>query len=41
MENRIVEGAASALSQAFLPLLGKCGSFAEFEERALELSRRR
>jgi len=40
MENLIVEGAASALSQAFLPLLGGCGSFAEFEERALELSRR-
>ena len=40
MENLIVEGAASALSQAFLPLLGDCESFAEFEERALELSRR-
>lgn len=38
--NLIVEGAASALSQAFLPLLGGCESFAEFESRALELSRR-
>ena len=40
MDNLIVEGAASALSQAFLPLLGGCETFAEFEERALELSRR-
>ena len=40
MENLIVEGAASALSLAFLPLLGGCESFAEFEGRALELSRR-
>lgn len=40
MENLIVEGAASALSLAFLPLLGECESFAEFESRALELSRR-
>lgn len=40
MGNLIVEGVASALSQAFLPLLGGCESFAEFESRALELSRR-
>lgn len=40
MENLIVEGAASALSLAFMPLLGECESFAEFESRALELSRR-
>lgn len=41
MDNLTVPGAVSALSEAFAGILsGGCGSFADFESRALELSRR-
>ena len=41
MKNLTVPGAVSALSQAFSDILSSgCASFGEFEEKALELSRR-
>ncbi|MBQ9002925.1 MAG: UPF0236 family protein [Eggerthellaceae bacterium] len=41
MSNLTVPGAVSALSQAFSEILsGGCGSFEEFERRALEVARR-